>query len=83
MPDKLSEQVQRGFAKQDKINAKLVNLVNKYGSFIIYYKFGDCWLGKIGDGGYVLIDAKGKELKRWNANINCWAEACDIIEDRK
>lgn len=77
--NKLEKQVQREFSKQDKENAKLADLNERYGSFVIYHEFGKCWLGKIADGGFVLTDAGGKELKRWASGVNGWAEACDII----
>ena len=78
--DKLNQAVMKQFQAQDKENAKLADLENRYSGFIIYHEFGKCWLGKTGDGGFALVDAQGKELKRWSAGVNCWAEVCDIIK---
>ena len=75
----LNKMVQQEFVAQDKENAKLAMLKGKYGNFQLYHEFGKCWLGKIGDGGFVLTDKAGGELKRWDVGINSWAEACDII----
>ena len=80
--DKLNRQVQKEFTRQDKENDKLTTLKSRYGEFIIYHEFGECWLGKTGDGGVALVDARGNELKKWNDGVNCWAEACDIIYAR-
>lgn len=80
--DKLAKQVIKEFAEQDKENTKLVSLEKKYGQFIVCHEFGKCWLGKVADGGFILVDRAGKELKRWSAGVNCWAEACDIINKK-
>jgi len=82
--DRLTKQVMVEFAKQDKINAYLNSLEQRYGRFAIAHEFGRCWLIIIdATKETILLDPKGKDLGKWEqGNRRAWGEACDIILDR-
>jgi len=82
--NRLAKQVMTEFAEQDKVNAYLESLKQRYGRFAIAHEFGKCWLIIIeATKASILLDPKGEELGKWEqSNTRAWGNACNIIQAR-